>query len=221
MSASAAPSPSPVRALSRSGGVGLMAFAALFLTREVLDAALGPPPRAGGDLETWMTAHPTLLASQVEVLFFALMCLIPAVAGLHARLARASPAWAAVGCGTVAAVIPVLALIDIVQGRLAFPVFGLGIGTPAVAEFAVAVYYGGLHAVQLMLGCAIAALTVAMRRSDFAAPVMWSGPLVAAAAVLNGYPWLLGPPTSLSLQAAASAWWAGVGWALLHPDRDV
>lgn len=218
MSANAAPV-LPPHGLSKVGGSGLVGFAALYLGRECLDFALGPPPRAGVDLLSWMAAHRSLLASQSEVLFFALMCLIPAVPALYERLKGASPASAALGCGTLAAAIPVLAMLDIVHGRFAFPVYGIRLDTPTVAEFAVAVYYGGLHAVQLMLGLAIVMLTVAMPRPAFGSPIRWGGFVAAAAAILNGYPWVLGSAASLALQAVASTWWAAVGWTLYRTGK--
>ena len=209
----------PLHGLSRVGGGGLVGFATLYLGRECLDFALGPPPRAEADLLTWMEAHRLLLASQSEVLFFALMCLIPTVPALYERLKRASPASAALGCGTLAAAIPVLALLDIVHGRFAFPVYGIRLDTPTVVQFALAVYYGGLHAVQLMLGFAIVMLTLAMPRSGFGSPIRWGGLVAAAAAILNGYPWVLGSAASLTLQAVASTWWAAVGWTLYRTEK--
>lgn len=50
------------------------------------------------------------------------MCLIPAVPALYDRLKAPSLASPTLGCGTLAAVIPVLAMLDIVQRRLALPV---------------------------------------------------------------------------------------------------
>lgn len=218
MSANVAPV-LPKHGLSRVGGSGLVGFAALYLGRECLDFALGPPPRAGADLLSWMAAHRSLLASQSEVLFFALMCLIPAVPALYERFKDASPASAALGCGTLAAAIPVLAMLDIVHGRFAFPVYGIRLDTPTVAEFALAVYYGGLHAVQLMLGFAIVMLIVAMPRSAVGSPIRWGGLVAAAAAILNGYPWVLGSAAALALQAVASTWWAAVGWRLYRTEN--
>lgn len=165
-----------------------------------------------------MTAHERLLATQSEVLFFALMCLIPVVPALYDRLKQASPVSAALGCGTLAAAVPLLAMLDAVHGRFAFPVYGLRVDTPAIAAFAVAVYYGGLHAVQLMLGFAIVTLTLALRRSKARTPPAWSGGVAAAAAVLNGYPWVIGPSASLVLQGGVAVWWATLAWALYHTE---
>ena len=218
MSGDGAPPVYPWQGLSRVGGVGLIAFAALYLGREFLDFEAGPPPASEADLLTWLAAHEWLLACQAEVLFFALMCLIPAVPALYSCLQRFSPAYAALGCGTLAVAVPVLAMLDIVHGRFAFPVHGFLIDTATIAEFAAAVYYGGLHSVQLMLGFAIVMLTLAMWRSNVGTPVRWGGVVAAAAAVLNGYPWVIGPFVSLVLQAGVATWWTAVGWTLYHAE---
>jgi hypothetical protein len=51
------------------------------------------------------------------------------------------------GCGIIAMVIPVLAVLDIVHGRLVYPASGLSAGTRAAAELTFAVFYGGMHTV--------------------------------------------------------------------------
>lgn len=219
MSADGAPPVRPWQGLSKAGGAGLIAFAVLYLARELLDFMAGPPPATGADLLAWLTAHEWILASQAEILFFALMCLIPAVPALYGRFHRTSPACAALGSGTIAVAAGVLAVLDIVHGRFAFPVYGLRIDTPNVARFAVATFYGGLHSVQLMLGFAIAMLTVAMRPLEYGARIRWGGIAAAVAAVLNGYPWVIGPSASLALQTGVAAWWVAVGWTLYRKEE--
>lgn len=198
-----------------------MAFGALYFARELLDFRAAPLPRPGEAFLPWIAAREWLLAAQSEILFFALMCLIPAVPALYACLAHANPAFATLGCGTLAVAAPTLAMVDIVHGRFAFPVYGLRIDTGTTAEFAFAVYYGGLHSVQLMLGFAILMLTLAMKRSDFASPIRRSGFIAAAAAVLTGYPWVVGPLASLGLQAGVAAWWLAVGWTTCRLQEAV
>ena len=82
-----------LRGLSRVGSVGLMAYALLFLGSGFL-AEMGPPPSTGAELVSWMVAHTWALGSQSEILFFALMCLIPAVPALYDHLKASSPASA-------------------------------------------------------------------------------------------------------------------------------
>ena len=214
MGAGDASFPESLRGLSRVGGVGLMAYALLSFGREVLDLGVRPLPSTGADFVSWTVANDWTLGVQNEVLFAALMCLIPAVPALYDRLQPSSPASATLGCGTLAAVIPVLAMLDIVHGRLVFPVYGLRVGTPSVAEFAVAIYYGGLHAAQLMLGFAVLMLALAMRRAGIGGPLTRTGPLAAAAAAVTGYPWLIGTSASLALHAGVAAWWGATGWML-------
>lgn len=216
MTAHAVPPVCGSHGLLRVGGLGLISFAVLYFGRELLEWSAGPPPRTGADVVAWITTHQWLLGMQSEVLFFSLMCLVPAIPGLYDRLKQGSPVSAALGCGALAVAVPVLAMLDILQGRFAFPVYGIRVDTPAIAAFTVAVFYGGLHSVQLMLGFAIIMLTLAMRRSAFGTSIRWGGAAAAAAAILGGYPWVIGPSASLALQAGVTAWWVAVGWALYH-----
>jgi hypothetical protein len=99
-----------------------------------------------------------------EVLFFAAMFLVPAVIALYYSLAATDRIKAMLGCGIIAVVIPIIDVLLIVHGRLIYPVFGIRVNTPAIAEFVVAVYYGGLHAIGLLLGIATIVLSLAMKR---------------------------------------------------------
>jgi len=89
-----------------------------------------------------------------EVLLFAAMFLVPAIIALHHNHVNIDRTQAAVGCGIVAVVIPIILVLDIVQGRLIYPVYNMLVNTPPVAELVVAVDYGGLHAISILLGSA-------------------------------------------------------------------
>lgn len=100
-------------------------------------------------------------------MFFAVILLIPAVMALYHNLASTDRTKAALGCGIIAAVIPVIIVLDIVHGRLIYPVYNIHINTPAVAELVVAVYYGGLPAIGILFGVATIVLSLAMKRGGF------------------------------------------------------
>ncbi|MGZ3428232.1 MAG: hypothetical protein ACXVCV_16380, partial [Polyangia bacterium] len=101
----------------------------------------GPPPSTGAEILQWTTAKRLPLSMISEILFFAAMFLVPAVIALYQHLAATDRVKAAVGCGILAAAIPVLAATLIVHGRLVFPIYDLRIASPAVAELVVAIFY--------------------------------------------------------------------------------
>jgi hypothetical protein len=196
--------------LFRLGGAAFIVSSALFLVNSVLQFLAGPPS-AGPDILSWTGSRSVLLAITAEVLFFALLFMIPAVIALHESLARTHRAHAAFGCGVLAATIPVFYALVVVQGRLVYPVFHVQVHTPELAEFAVALYFGGLHTVALLYAVAALVLSLAMRRSAFGGFVAYLGFITAASQIASSFPDLIGPMLTLISGLFFSAWFAAMG----------
>ena len=200
--------------LFRCGGAALIVSGVLFLAQYLLEVRAGPPPSTGAEIIMWVQANRLALSLVSEVLFFASMSLVPAVIALYLVLARVEQTLAAIGCGLVAVVVPVLAVLLIVQGRLVYPVYGLHIGDPAVAEFVVALFYGGLHAVGLLMAGATFALSLAMRRAAFGGSAAALGFATAVGDIVGAYPYLINPMVLFACQLLFTAWFIVVGWKL-------
>lgn len=210
--------------LFRFGGVAFILSGALFVTQYVLDVMTGPPPSTGAQIIAWVGAHRIALSFVNEVLFFASMSLVPGVIALYQALATGGKTLAATGCGIMAVVVPILCVLLIVHGRLVYPVYGLHISDPPVAELVVAIFYGGLHAVGLLMAVATVLLSVAMTRGDFGAPVAMLGFATAVGDVVGAYPYLISPVVLFGCQFLFAAWFVAVGWTLFHmrePHRDM
>jgi len=203
--------------LQRLGGISFFAGGALFLARSILEFLAGPPPSSGAEILVWMASRQSLLAANVEISFFAAMCLIPAVIALYDRLASTHGPSAAVGCGSIAVTIPIFLLLVILQGRLVFPVFELRVHTVDIAELAVALYYGGLHAIAIVLAIATLVLSLAMRRATYGRAGAGLGLATAALDLLGAYPESIGPVLTLVGGVAFAAWFGLVGLALTVP----
>ena len=203
-----------VNGLYRVGGSSLIASGLLVFARYMLDLLAGPPPSSGAAILAWAEAGrlPLILAN--EALFVAAILLVPAVVALYVRLVAVARAKAALGCGIMAAAIPLLLMLDIVHGRLIYPVYGLRIATPAEAELAVGQFYGGLHAVLIMMAVATIALSLALRRVAHARGIAYLGFLTGLFDVIGSYPWAIGPALTLASQALFAAWFLAVGWML-------
>lgn len=193
------------------GGLSFIAVGMLFLAKYVLDLLAGAPPSSGAEILAWRAAQELPLAITNEVLFVAAGFLIPAVIALYRSLARVDGIAAAAGCGLIAAVIPTIFVLDIVHGRLVYPVYGLRVDTPAVAEFVLAVYYGGLHAVGLLFALATVLLSVVMRRGVFGRNIAYLGIAAAVGDFLGAYPETIGPVLILVSQVLFAAWFLAVG----------
>ncbi|MDH4285109.1 MAG: hypothetical protein OEV35_07305, partial [Gallionellaceae bacterium] len=153
--------------LYRFGGAALVVSGVLFLCRDILEFLAGPPPSSGAEILAWAESGKLYLSLISEVLFFAAVALVPAVFALFHSLASIDRAKAATGCGIIAMVIPLVAMLLVVHGRLVYPVFGIRVSSPEVASNIVAVFYGGMHAVALLMGIAAFVLSVIMLRSAY------------------------------------------------------
>jgi hypothetical protein len=206
----------------RLGGISLVLSGALFLTKSILDLIAGDPPSTGPEILAWRSAHEVALAWTDEVLFAATVLLVPAVIALYRSLKGPDRPWVAFGCGVFAAVIPVNFALLIVHGRLAFPVYGIGIDDPAVAALVVSLYYGGMHAVSLLLAGAAVMLGLTMRRGMFGSGVGAVGVAAGASQIVVAYPWLVSPILVVLCQALLAAWFVLCGLRLAwYPRRPV
>ena len=137
--------------------------------------------------------------------------MVPAVAAPYQSLADVDRAKAVIGCGLMATVGPILMGLLIVHGRLVYPVFGIRVDTPEIAAFAVALFYGGLHAVSLLMGIATFVVSLAMKQGGCGKPVVYLGVVTAVADVAGAYPDAIGPVLTLLSQVVFTAWFLAVG----------
>ena len=180
----------------------------------------GPPPSTGAEILAWIEANRLVLSLVSEFLFFASTSLVPALIALYLSLAKESQLLAATGCGSLSIIVPVLSMLLIVQGRLVYPVYGLHISDPAVAEFIVAIFYGGLHVGGLLMASATFVLSLAMRCGAFGASVAALGFVTAVGDVVWSYPYLISPVVQFGCQLLLALWFATVGWKLFRMYRS-
>ena len=202
--------------LTKFGGVAFIISGVLFFTRYALDVMAGPPPSTGAEIVAWVEANRLALSLVSEVLFFASISLVPALIALYLSLESVEKTLAATGCGIMAVVVPVLGVLLIVHGRLVYPVYGLQSSDPTVAELVVALFYGGLHAVGLLMAVATVVLSLAMWRGAFGAPVAALGFATAVGDTVGAYPYLISPVVLFGCQLLFAAWFIAVGWKLFR-----
>ena len=213
-------SPAP-KGLYRLGGASFILSGVLFLSKHLLERVAGQPPSSGAEILAWVDAGRLPLSLANELGFFALMALIPALIALHRSLGDAAPVKAATACGVMAVTLPVLAMLVILQGRLVYPVRGLPVTTPAVAELIVAVLSGGLHLTNLLFAAATFMLSLAARRSAYGAPVASLGFATAAFDIVGAYPYAIGASVAFVCQAFFGAWFVVLGLKLYQAEAPV
>ena len=199
------------KGLYKLGGAAFVVSGILFFSRAVLEFSVGPPPSSGVAILAWVESGKLGLSFISEILFIAAMALVPAVIALYQSLATTARAKAATGSGIIATAVPVIAMLLIVHGRLVYPVYGIHVSSPAIAENIVAVFYGGMHAVGLMMAIATFVLSLAMMRGDYGRGVAYFGFATAVIDVIGSYPDAIGPAWTLASQAFFAAWFVAVG----------
>lgn len=199
------------KGLRRFGGAAFVISGLLFLSRAYLDFGVGPPPSSGVEVLGWIESTRLLQAFQSEILFFAAGFLVPAVAALYVDLAEMDRLKAVIGCGLMAVAIPVLMVLLVVHGRLIYPVFDIRVTTPDLAAYTVAFFYGGLHAVALLMGIATFVLSLAMWGGGYGKLVAYLGFAAAAGDIAGSYPDAIGPVPTLITQLLFAAWFLAVG----------
>ena len=123
---------------------------------------------------------------------------------------------AATGCGIIAATIPVMAVMLIIHGRLVYPIYGMRVDTPEAAALVVMVFYGGLHAIYLLLAVATIVLSLAMRRGAYAKWIASFGFATAALDIIGSYPWAIGTVLTLVCQLFVGGWFLAIGSQLFR-----
>lgn len=196
------------------GGVSFMISGALFVAASGLGLLIGSPPSSGTEILVWIASRRLPLAFVPEILFFATGFLVPAVIALHKNLTGATRTSAAIGCGIIAVTIPVLFVLLILHGRISYPVYDIQVHTPEIAEFVVALYYGGMHAIALLFAIATFVLSLAMVRGAFGRNIAYLGFVTAALDVMSGYPEAIGPAGALACGLFFAAWFVAVGQKL-------
>ena len=193
------------------GGGALVASGVLFAMLAFLDFRAGPPPSNGAEILLWRDSRALVLDFVSELLFFATVLLVPGTIALYRNLADVDRTKAEAGCGIIAATIPVIAVMIIIHGRLLYPIYGMRVDTPETAALVVMVFYGGLHAIYLLLAVATIILSVAMKRGGWAKWIAYLGFATAALDMIGSYPWAIGPVLTLVCELSLAGWFVAVG----------
>jgi hypothetical protein len=99
----------------------------LFFVANLLTTTLPNPPASETEFMKWLSENRIYLATQNEILFFATICLIPSSIVLYKLLKNQTTISSLLGLGLMVMVIPVLAMLIIVEGRLVYPVYEISL----------------------------------------------------------------------------------------------
>jgi len=198
------------------GGGALVASGILFVLLAFLNFQAGPPPSNGVEILLWRDSRTLVLDFVSEFLFVATVLLVPGTIAVYQSLVDVDRTKASTGCGIVAATLPVIAVMLIVHGRLVYPIYGMRVDTPETAALVITFFYGGLHAIYLLLAAATIILSLAMNRGGYAKWIAYFGFVTAALDIIGSYPWAIGPTLRLVCELSFAGWFVAVGSELLR-----
>jgi len=201
---------------NKFGGGALVASGILFVVLALLDFLAGPPPSKGAEILLWRDAQALVLDFVSEFLFIATVLLIPGTIALYEDLVGVDRTKATAGCGIIAATIPVMFVMLIVHGRLVYPIYGMRVDTPEAAALVVMIFYGGLHAIYLLLAVATIVLSLAMKRGGHGNWIAYLGFATAALDTIGSYPWAIGPVLTLVCELSFAGWFVAAGSQLFR-----
>jgi hypothetical protein len=102
-------------------------------------------------------------------------------------------------------------VLIVIHGRLVYPVYSIALDEPGTLKLLVSLFYGGQHAVGLLLGVATILVALAMRATVYGTALVWAGVLTGIVDVIGSYPWLLGTTTTIVCEVVFAAWFIAAG----------
>jgi hypothetical protein len=112
-------------------------------------------------------------------------------------------------------------MINVVQGRLVYPVYGLNLSVDSL-KLSFSIFYGGLHATALMFGAALFFIGFAMRGTTFNKGMVPYSVIVGFLQIVGAYPWLTPVAFNVLVAMSLSLWMTltGIMMIWVKPIRD-
>lgn len=149
-----------------------------------------------------------------ELFFFATIFLIPSIVALYRILVKVDKIKTLFGCGLLAVTIPINLFLDIILGRLVYPVYNIKL-SPDIYRLVLSTYYGGMHLVAIILTVATIMLCLVIRRSVIGKPAANFGFVVGVLDFIGAYPWLIGTATVFVSQLFFLSWFVILGMMMM------
>jgi hypothetical protein len=192
------------------GGITWIISGILFLVQNLFLLPLQGPPALEADLLVWLEKWKFNISMADEVLLFAALFLIPAIFSLYQFLVRTDKVKAIMVCGLLASSIPIFIFLDIILGRLVYPVYNLELSAD-IYKLVLSIYYGGMHLVAIVFSIATLLLSIAIRKSEHGKAIVYFGFVVAVADLISAFPWITGSAIAFACQLLFSAWFVLLG----------
>ncbi|AIQ53469.1 hypothetical protein [Paenibacillus sp. FSL R7-0331] len=198
------------------GGIALILAGVLFFIQYLFMLPVpSPPTTSDAELVTWLAEWKFNMSMADELLFFAPLCLIPAIAALYHVLVKTDMTTTLLGCALLALSIPIYILLVIILGRVVYPVFKIELSAESL-KLMFSLYYGGLHTVALIMGIATVILSLVTLKSPLGRPCAYLGFAAGILDLIGSFPWLTGTTATFICQLAFAAWFVVLGARLIR-----
>ncbi len=176
---------------NKFGGILIFISSFLLLVKDIAEFIIGSPPTNGTSILNWINTNKIFFIIINETFFIAVFLFIPSFIIIYYKLEQFDKILSIIGVTIMLLVVPIIAILNIVQGRLIYPVFNITVSSPDLVEYIIAIYYGGLHACYLMMGISVLLLTVVSKKAKLYKSIFYVGILNASALiVIMAYEWL-------------------------------
>ncbi|WP_054941169.1 hypothetical protein [Paenibacillus ihuae] len=200
----------PKIGIVKFGGISFILSGLLFLGVSLFLLPVPSPPLSDTELMNWLEEWRFNISMADELLMFASLLLIPSTAGLYKVLEKTDTIKALLGCGLLVVTVPVYIILDIILGRLVYPVYDIEL-SPDIYKLVLSIYHGGIHAVAIILSIATIILCLVIRKSALGKSAAYFGFVVAVLDLIGAFPWLIGSAAGFVCQAASAVWFVFVG----------
>lgn len=187
------------------GGITFILSGLLLLAQNLFLLPTSSPPLTDTELIMWLVKWRFNISMADEVFMFAAIFLIPSIAALYLILVKVDKIKALFGCGLLAVVIPIYVFLDIILGRLVYPVYNIELSAD-IYRLVLSIYYGGMHAAAIILSIATILLCFVIRKSAIGKLAANFGLVVGVLALVGAFPWLIGDLLTFICQLSFSVW---------------
>ena len=200
------------------GGISLIISGVLFFAQYLFVLPIPNCPASNADLMIWLLKWRFNIAMTDELFFFATLSLIPSIVALYRILVRVDKIKTILGCGLLAVIVPINSFLDIIFGRLVYPVYNIKL-SPDIDKLVLSVYYGGMHSVAIIMSVTTIILCFVIRHSVIGRLVAYFGFVVGISDFIGAYPWLIGNLIVFVTQLFFSAWLVILGLKMLADHK--
>ena len=197
-------------------GLMIILNSLLILSRNTLLFMIGHPPLVGSEYQTWITSNQVFIELIDEFDFFIAVFLIPISILIYNLYYKENRVKCTLISGMLMIITSLLVILSIILARLVYPVFGIIIINDTISEFILAIYFGGLHAISLLLGTALILLCSILKNHNYNKFFSYLGLITGTLLiVIEGYPWIFGSLIVFLTQILFTVWFVTYGYIIL------